>query len=213
MFTGLIEEIGVIREKTPSTGGLRLVVEAHKVTDDLKVGDSVSVNGVCQTVEDVGKGHFIFFSIPETIARTNLGSLSLGDKVNLERPLKPGERLGGHLVSGHIDCVGRIVKRKEMEAHTLLEVSYPPEFDRYVVPKGSIALEGISLTVTETSSGRFSVAIIPHTLENTNLGAKKIGDEVNLEFDQIAKYIEKQSQARSGKTELTKDFLERAGWL
>jgi len=213
MFTGLIEEIGVIRKRTPSTGGLRLEVEAHKVTDDLKVGDSVSVNGVCQTIEKVSESHFSFFSIPETIARTNLGSLSLGDKVNLERPLKPGERLGGHLVSGHVDCVGRIVKRKEMEAHTLLEVSYPPEFDRYVVPKGSIALEGISLTVLEASSGRFSVAIIPHTLKNTNLRGKKTGDEVNLEFDQIAKYIEKQSRARSGETELTKDFLERAGWL
>lgn len=213
MFTGLIEEIGVIRKRTPSTGGLRLVVEGRKIMDDLKVGDSVSVNGVCQTVEDVGKGYFIFFSIPETIARTNLGSLSLGDKVNLERPVKLGESLGGHLISGHVDCVGRIVKRKKMEAHTLLEVSYPPEFDRYVVPKGSIALEGISLTVVEATSGRFSVAIIPHTLKNTNLGTKKIGDEVNLEFDQIAKYVEKQSRARSGEIELTKDFLERAGWL
>ena len=115
MFTGLIEEIGIIRKKTPSTGGLRLEVGAHKVTDDLKVGDSVSVNGVCQTIEKVSESHFSFFSIPETIARTNLGSLSLGDKVNLERPLKPGESLGGHLVSGHVDCVGRIVKRKEID--------------------------------------------------------------------------------------------------
>jgi len=213
MFTGLIEEIGVIRKKTPSSGGLRLEVEAGKVTDDLEVGHSVSVNGVCQTVEGVGKGYFIFFSIPETIARTNLGSLNPGDKVNLERPVKLGESLGGHLVSGHVDCVGRIVRRRKMQAHTLLEVSYPPEFDRYVVPKGSIALEGISLTVVETTSGRFSVAIIPHTLENTNLGATKIGAEVNLEFDQIAKHIEKQSRARSGERELTKDFLERAGWL
>lgn len=213
MFTGLIEEIGVIRKRAPSTGGLRLEVEAHKVTDDLKVGDSVSVNGVCQTIEKVSESHFSFFSIPETIARTNLGSLSLGDRVNLERPVKLGESLGGHLVSGHIDCVGRIVKRKEMEAHTLLEVSYPTEFDRYVVPKGSMALEGISLTVLETGSGRFSVAIIPHTLKNTNLGGKKTGDEVNLEFDQIAKYIEKQSQADSGRAKLTRDSLEQAGWL
>jgi riboflavin synthase len=213
MFTGLIEEIGIVRKKTPSTGGLRLKVEAHKVTEDLKVGHSISVNGVCQTVEEVGKGYLIFFSIPETIARTNLGSLNVGDKVNLERPLKLGESLGGHLVSGHVDCVGRIVNRRKMEAHILLEVSYPPEFDRYVVPKGSIALEGISLTVVETTSGSFSVAIIPHTLENTNLGTRKIGEEVNLEFDQIAKYVEKQSRARSGQRELTKDFLERAGWL
>ncbi len=213
MFTGLIEEIGVITKRTASTGGLRLEVEAHKVTDDLKVGHSVSVNGVCQTIEKVSESHFSFFSIPETIARTNLGSLTLGDKVNLERPVKLGESLGGHLVSGHVDCVGRIVKRKEMEAHTLLEVSYPTEFDRYVVPKGSIALEGISLTVVEASSGRFSVAIIPHTLKNTNLRAKKTGDEVNLEFDQIAKYIEKQSRADSGRAKLTRDSLERAGWL
>lgn len=212
MFTGLIEETGIIRRKTPSAGGLSFEVEAQKVLDDLKIGDSICVNGACQTVEELTQGQFSFFSVPETIQRTNLGSLSSGEEVNLERPLKPNDRLGGHLVSGHIDCVGKILKKAEERGNVVFEVSHPPEYDRYVVPKGSVALEGISLTVVDTHSGRFSVAVIPFTLKNTNLGTRRIGDKVNLEFDQTAKYIEKQSQADSSQAKLTKDFLERAGW-
>lgn len=213
MFTGLVEEIGVIRKRTSLRGGLRFEVEASKVLEDLKVGDSISVNGACQTVEETSGERFSFFSIPETLERTNLRSLGLGQKVNLERPLKPSDRLGGHLVSGHVDCVGGIVKRKEQKGNVTFEVAYPREYDRYLVPKGSIAVEGISLTVVETGSGRFSVAVIPHTLKNTNLGERRAGDEVNLEFDQIAKYIDKQSQNSPAQAKLTRDFLEQAGWL
>lgn len=213
MFTGLIEEIGNIRKKTSLGGGLRFEVEASRVLEDLKVGDSISVNGACQTVEEVSGERFSFFSIPETLERTNLRSLGLGERVNLERPLKPSDRLGGHLVSGHIDCVGGIVKITKAEGNLIFELSYPREYDRYLIPKGSIAVEGISLTVVESGSGRFSIAVIPHTLKNTNLGEIRVGDEVNLEFDQIAKYIDKQSQNGPAQAKLTRDFLEQAGWL
>jgi riboflavin synthase len=182
MFTGLVEDLGTVR----SRDGGHLVIESAVVVEDAKVGDSIALNGCCLTVTDVGDGWYAAQAVPETLSRTNLGTLAAGDRVNLERPLRLADRLGGHLVQGHVDAVGRIVS-----AAPDLRVQAPPEVLRYVVEKGSITVDGCSLTVVEVGIDWFTVAVIPHTAEVTTLGIKGVGDLVNLEIDVMAKYAEK----------------------
>ena len=182
MFTGIVEELGRLR----SRHGGRFVFEAALVLEDAKVGDSISHNGCCLTVVDIGEGWYAVDAVGETLSRTNLGDLQPGDPVNLERPVRLSDRLGGHIVQGHVDAVGEIVRPAPD-----LEVRLPPDLARYIVEKGSITVDGCSLTVVEAREGSFTVAVIPHTAEVTTLGGKGPGDRVNLEVDMVAKYIER----------------------
>jgi len=182
MFTGIVEEMGRLRDRD----GSRFAFDAVIVTDDAGIGDSIAVNGCCLTVVDIGDGWFAADAVDETLARTNLGQLEPGDAVNLERPVRLADRLGGHLVQGHVDAVGQVVT-----AAPNLRVRAPVSLLRYVVEKGSIAVDGCSLTVVEALEDGFTVAVIPHTTEVTTLGRKGPGATVNLEMDLLAKYTER----------------------
>jgi riboflavin synthase len=182
MFTGIVEELGTFVDRD----GDRVRIEATKVIGDAAVGDSVAVNGCCLTVVALGAGWWEADVTAETRARTNLGALQPGDPVNLERPVRLADRLGGHLVQGHVDAVGEIV-----DPVPDLRVRMPPDLLRYVVEKGSITVDGVSLTVVEPLDDGFTVAVIPHTSEVTTLGRREPGDGVNLEVDVMAKYVER----------------------
>ncbi len=191
MFTGIIEEVGEVVE-IDDTGDFRTIrVRGQSVFDDLRLGWSIAVNGVCLTVRSVATNTFTAEMSRETLDRTSLGRLGKGALVNLERPMRGDSRFGGHIVQGHVDGVGRIRGFDREGDAWNLEVEYPEAASRYLVEKGSIAVDGISLTVASVAgSSLFSVAIIPHTFENTNLRAAKPNDPVNLEFDVLAKYVE-----------------------
>jgi len=182
MFTGIVEELGTVQARD----GGRFTFGAQTVLEDLKIGDSVAVNGCCLTVVDIGEGTWQADAVEETLAKTNLADLAPGDPVNLERPVRLADRLGGHLVQGHVDAVGEIVAGAPD-----LRVRTPGELLRYIVPKGSITVDGCSLTVVDLFDDGFSVAVIPHTAEVTTLGHKGPGATVNLEVDLVAKYIER----------------------
>jgi riboflavin synthase len=191
MFTGLVEETGELLSLERSAAGARLTVRAPLVTQDVHIGDSVAVNGCCLTVT-MHEGETLAFDLlGETLTRTNLGALTPGAPVNLERALAAHARLGGHFVQGHVDTTSRVLSFEQVKADYRLEIALPAEFARYVAFKGSIAIDGISLTVAEVHDSSFVVWIIPHTLTVTNLRAKKAGDWVNLEFDLLAKYVER----------------------
>ncbi len=191
MFTGIIEDLGEVVQIRDAGDFRTIDIAGHHVFDDLRIGSSIAVNGVCLTVRSISSPAFSADMSRETLDRTSLGKLSKGTPVNLERPMRADSRFGGHIVQGHVDGVGRI-RRFDREADAWnLEVEYPESGSSYIVEKGSIAVDGISLTIASLQAPRiFSVAIIPHTFENTNLKAAKRDDPVNLEFDVVAKYIE-----------------------
>ena len=191
MFTGIVEEAGKVLEFKKTSRGWYFAVEAQKVHKGTKVGDSIANNGCCLTVVSVKKNVLGFDLLEETRRKTNLESLKKGSLVNLERSLKADERLGGHFVSGHVDGVGRVCGWSKRGQDYTLEVEVFKGFERYLVPKGSIAIDGISLTVGRVKGRRFNVWIIPHTYEITALHQRKTGDKINLEFDLLAKYVEK----------------------
>ena len=192
MFTGIVEEQGRVRRVEPREGGARLEFDARTVLDDADIGDSIAVNGCCVTVVERGEGWWAADAVIETLERTALGSLAVGDPVNFERPMRLADRLGGHLVQGHVDAVGRIEGRDPLpDGSTRLRFSAPADLLRYVVEKGSITVDGVSLTVAGVETDGFTVAVIPHTLEVTNLGVKGPGEPVNLEVDVLAKYVER----------------------
>jgi riboflavin synthase len=186
MFTGIVEEMGTVAANEPAPEGARLVFQAQVVIGETAIGDSISVNGCCLTVVDTGRGWWAADAVQETLARTNLGSLQPGDRVNLERSVSVGSRLGGHLVQGHVDGVGHVTR-----AAPDLEVGAPESVLRYLVEKGSITVDGVSLTVVAVGGSAFTVAVIPHTRAVTTLGLKQADDPVNLEVDVIAKYAER----------------------
>jgi riboflavin synthase len=186
MFTGIVEEMGAVAANEPAPDGARLVFRAKVVIDATSIGDSISVNGCCLTVVDAGPEWWAADAVQETLTRTNLGTLRPGDRVNLERSVSVGSRLGGHLVQGHVDGVGHITR-----VAPDLEVEAPDSVLRYLVEKGSITVDGVSLTVVSVRESAFTVAVIPHTLAVTTLGLKQPGDPVNLEVDVIAKYAER----------------------
>jgi riboflavin synthase len=192
MFTGIVEELGRVRSIVPNAGGARIAIDAVAVLDDARIGASIAVNGCCLTVVELGDGHWAADAVVETLARTNLGDLAPGDPVNLERPVRLADRLGGHLVQGHVDAAGT-VRARELQPDTseLFRFDAPDEVLRYVVHKGSITVDGISLTVAAVHDDGFQVAVIPHTLAVTTLGARVPGARVNLEVDLIAKYVER----------------------
>lgn len=190
MFTGIIEELGQIHSIEPIYGGLRLFVNAFAVLDDLNIGDSIAVNGVCLTVVKLNGEQFAVEAVGETLEKTSIAGIRVGDQVNLERPLTGQGRFGGHFVQGHVNTTGRVTQWYSRGENYFLEVEIPRELMRYIIPEGSIAIEGISLTVASITDNRVGINIIPHTAKVTNLQFKNVGDAVNIEVDMIAKYIE-----------------------
>jgi riboflavin synthase len=207
MFTGIIEEVG--RVTAISSG--KLAISAVKVLMGMELGGSISVNGTCLTVTEFGGSSLSVDIMPETINRTNIGLLCAGDRVNMARPLTMEKFLGGHLVQGHIDGTGRITSVTKKGKTTLVGVEAPPEIMRYIVEKGFIAVDGISLTVVDIDAGSFTVSVVEHTLKNTILGYRTNGDIVNLEVDIIAKYVERFSKNDS--PGITVDFLKEHGFI
>ena len=196
MFTGIVEEVGRTRE----TGQGRLVISAERVLDGLEVSDSICVNGVCLTVVDRDRSSLSVNVVPETLRRTNLGDLSPGDPVNLERAMAVGSRFGGHMVQGHVDATGTIQSIEPDGDALMVSVAAPEPVMRYVVEKGFIAVDGMSLTVVDCQESGFSVTIIPYTRDNTNMASASVGNAVNLEPDIVAKYVERLAETRLTET-------------
>ena len=195
MFTGIVEELGEVVGIDPDGTGARIRIRGPLVTADAARGDSIAINGVCLTVTGTADGEFSADVMGETLARSSLGSLRPGAPVNLERPLRPDGRLGGHIVQGHVDGTGTIVARQSAGSWETVRISIPPQLARYLVEKGSVAVDGISLTISALGAGpagsEFEVSLIPETLARTTLGRKQPGEVVNLEVDMIAKYVER----------------------
>lgn len=215
MFTGLVEELGRVKTVVRGARSVRLTVAARLIMDGVKLGDSIAVNGTCLTVVDFGDGWFTADVMPETMERTAMAGLKAGDAVNLERTLRVGDRLGGHIVSGHIDGVG-VIKAKETDDNAVVvRITAPAAVMRYIVAKGSVAVDGISLTVAAAGPDWFTVSLIPHTASVTTLGLKGVGAPVNLEADVIGKYVEKlMGLAPPGaeKSGLSAEFLAEHGF-
>ena len=191
MFTGIIEEIGVIKGKRSKGNGFEIIVSGNKVFDDLKVGDSIAVNGVCLTVEKIeGENFYVSISL-QTKRETNLGEIKVGEYVNLERALKIGDRIGGHFLTGHIDFKTKISSLKREGEFYLMKIKIPDEYRKYMIKRGSISVDGISLTIAEIFKDEVIIYLIPYTVENTNLKYKKTGSYVNVEIDIFAKYLVK----------------------
>jgi riboflavin synthase len=198
VFTGIVEELGDVVAIEELGDASRFRLRGPVVTEGARHGDSIAVNGVCLTVVDFGDGEFTADVMAETLNRSSLGALTAGSKVNLERPMELGGRLGGHLVQGHVDGTGTVIERKPSDHWELVRISLPADLTRYVVEKGSITVDGISLTVVDAGPDFFTVSLIPTTLGLTTLGIKQPGDPVNLEVDIIAKYVERMLGARAG---------------
>lgn len=218
MFTGIVEEMGVVKAVDKTLAGIRVRLLAKRILDDLSPGASVSVNGACLTVVDVDAEGFAVDVSPETLSVTTLGELTTGDPVNLERAMRLSERIGGHLVSGHVDGVGAILSRQQDGNAILLAIDAPPDIMRYCVPKGSVTVDGISMTINEVQERSFGLAVIPHTAQNTTLGVKQAGARVNLESDLIGKYVERLLQERGQLAKkpapvIDKDYLQRKGLI
>lgn len=192
MFTGLVEILAEVVEIIPESPGVRLVVRAPRIATEAAIGDSIALNGCCLTVVDVEADRLSFQAGEETLSRTNLGELKKGDSINIERSLKLGDAIGGHLVTGHIDAVGVVDERVDDADWCTMWFRVPAGLGRQTASKGSVAVDGVSLTLVDVEPDRFSVALIPHTLAGTTLGRRKIGDRVNLETDILAKYVERQ---------------------
>lgn len=205
MFTGLVAELGTVQRLARQGSSYHLTVGAKKVLDNLKIGDSVAVNGACLTVVRMDEGGFTADVMPETVRLTNIGSLQPGSKVNLERTLRLCDGLDGHIVSGHVEGLGTISEQRPEGIAVVVTIATPPELLKYIIKKGSIAIDGISLTVTEVTDTSFSVSLIPHTAKETTLGFKKVGDSVNLETDILGKYVERMltwnKQTQAGKAD------------
>jgi riboflavin synthase len=215
MFTGIIEAIGTVREFVRRTGGARTSIAAGPLVEGLRAGDSIAVDGACLTATAITGDGFTCDLSDETLRRTTLGSLRAGSRVNLERPLRLGDRLGGHLVAGHVDAVGEIVSRTPEGDGEFWRFRFPREWAPLLVMKGSIAVDGISLTVADLTRDTFGAALIPHTLRHTTLGSKRAGDPVNLEADLLAKHVARLLAGRSdltGQGGLTLAFLEEHGF-
>ncbi len=216
MFTGLIEEVGKVQSIRNGVNSAQITINANKILEDVKLGDSISTNGVCLTVINYTKYTFTVDVMPETMRRSNLKSLKQGSSVNLERALKLGDRLGGHIVSGHIDGVGYVKSVEEEDNATWITIKTSSDILKYIIKKGSIAVDGTSLTVAYVDDEIFKVSIIPLTKEETTLLSKKTGEEVNLECDMVGKYIEKFtmfSQKEEIKESIDINFLKENGFM
>ncbi|NTW04942.1 MAG: riboflavin synthase [Peptococcaceae bacterium] len=221
MFSGLVEEVGIVRGIINGADSARILISAKIILQDIKVGDSIAVNGVCLTIVKYGSDFIEADIMAQTLAKTNLNLVKNGDKVNLERALRLIDRLGGHLVAGHVDCLGRVTRLEKNDIAILVTIKAPADLMRYIIKRGSIAINGVSLTVTDYNTDFFTISMIPHTSYMTNLGYVKIGDQVNLEGDIVAKHIERlldfkglnkttEQQINSG---LTKEKLAAMGYF
>ena len=218
MFTGLIEELGTVKAIQSGTKSIKLTISAKKVLDDVKLGDSIAVNGTCLTVVSYNENSFTADVMPETVKRTVLVKLTIGDRVNLERTLALGDRFGGHIVSGHVDGLGAITVVREDARSLYFEVTAPVELAKYLAEKGSVTVDGISLTINHLRGNILSLNLIPHTAERTNIGTWQVGTKVNLEVDVLARYIERLllgDRAAEQKTEsnISMAFLAENGFL
>jgi len=221
LFTGIIEEVGKVQEVIKATKSAKIVIDARKVLEDVMIGDSISTNGVCLTVTEFSTSSFVVDVMAETMRRSNLHLLKVGDEVNLERALRVGDRLGGHIVSGHIDGTGIITEYEKEDNAVWVTISARREILRYIVQKGSITIDGISLTVAYINDKVFKVSIIPHTKEITTLLRKKVGDLVNLECDMVGKYVEKlimnkeekESNKEGNEEDIDYNFLQENGFV
>jgi len=218
MFTGIILGKGTVVEKRSAGGGMSMSLAPDFVLSDAAEGESIAVNGVCLTARNISNTRFTVDVSPESLARTNLGGLTVGSRVNLERALRLSDRLGGHMVSGHVDAVSTVLERRPMGEFVQFRFRIPPGLGRYIIAKGSIAIDGTSLTVNSCDAETFSIVVIPHTLEVTLLGACREGDSVNIEVDLIGKYVEKMLQAEPEALEgpgagINPEFLARHGFM
>ena len=216
MFTGIVEELGALVGVRRGAASAQISLSASEILEDACIGDSIAVNGVCLTVTRLTGKEFTADVMAETLSKTNLGALRTGDPVNLERALRFGGRLGGHLVSGHIDGVGAITGLKKLDIATLITIRAPEEVMRYIIKKGSVAIDGTSLTVVDFHEDTFQVSLIPHTAQVTVLGRKRAGATVNLEGDLIGKYIERLltlPAAPASETKINLQFLAENGFL
>lgn len=216
MFTGIIEEVGTVKAVTPGANAGEIMIGARKVLEDTKIGDSIAVNGVCLTVTRMTDSYFTADVMPETLRRSSLGTLHTGSGVNLERAMAANGRFGGHIVSGHIDGTGKILSSRREENAVWISLSAPEEILALIVEKGSIAIDGISLTVAEVASNSFAVSIIPHTGSETTLLSKRPGDIVNLENDVVGKYVRALMQPRETpvrrESKITEEYLISMGF-
>ncbi|MDP6381509.1 MAG: riboflavin synthase [Phycisphaerae bacterium] len=214
MFTGLVEGIGHVAGAQRRGEGLRLRINLATLAEGVKVGDSINVSGACQTVVAIDGQVADFDSIPETLRLTTLGRLSVGEQVNLERSLAAGAPIGGHFVTGHVDGTGKVIENRASGGQHLIRVRVSAELARDMVPKGSIAIDGVSLTLVDVSAEEFSVALIPLTLRHTTLGLRKSGDEVNIETDILAKYVRKIISTQAGDSSgITEEKLRQSGLI
>lgn len=218
MFTGIVEEMGAVISLEKTLAGTRMTLLASAVMSDLKIGDSVSVNGICLTAVSRHESSFVVEVSPETLSVTTLGLLTTGTPVNLERAMKLSERIGGHLVAGHVDGVGTIRNRQQDGNAVVFTIEAPQDILKYCVVKGSITVDGISLTINDVTNHGFSIAIIPHTAKVTTLGLKQVNDPVNLESDLIGKYVERLLQERGqvapkATPVIDKDYLQKRGLI
>jgi len=216
MFTGIIEEFGVVKQIDKGLNSAKLHILAKVILDEMAIGDSLTVNGVCLTVINFDADSCSMEVSPETLNTTNLGSLKVGDGVNLERAMRLHKRLGGHLVSGHVDGVGTITARSQEGNSIVLTIEASKEILRYCIKKGSVTVDGVSLTINDLDDRQFTISIIPHTAKNTTLGIKSVGAKINLENDPIAKYVERFLQAKdltSPESNINVEFLKKHGYI
>lgn len=213
MFTGIIEEIGIVKDFTQTSSGAEITISCNKVLSDTKIGDSIAINGVCQTVVEMSENAFTADVSNETLKVTTFLSIKKGEKVNLERALTLNERIGGHLVSGHVDSVAKLVSSQKNADFYNMKFEVTDEASRYIIKKGSVTINGISLTVAEIQGKFVEVAVIPHTFENTNLSELKVGDMVNIETDVFAKYIEKFLLNEKTTSTISESFLKENGFM
>jgi len=212
MFTGLVEDTGQIVATRPDRGGVELRIRTRIPLDEVAIGDSIAVDGVCLTVETRDGDAFTATAARETLALTTIGALRTGSAVHLERALAVGDRLGGHLVQGHVDCTGAVVEARQAGESLVLWIDVPADHARYVAAKGSICVDGVSLTVNEVAGTKFRVNLVPHTVTVTKMGALRAGDRVNLEVDVLAKYVERLLGADGSGKGLTLESLVRHGF-
>lgn len=218
MFTGIVKDVGTIAGVHKKGAGLRIAVRYNNEQEfsDLAIDESVAINGVCQTVVALGDKAFDVDTVEETLKKTTMSSFSAGRPVNLERALRPVDRLGGHFVQGHVDCVGTVIGVHDLGGSAEIRIGFPEEFQPFIVPVGSIAIDGVSLTVANIEENSFTVAIIPYTFENTTINNLKEGDRVNLEFDILGKYIARQQEllrnSERGSGKITESWLSDLGY-
>jgi riboflavin synthase len=213
MFTGLIREIGTVQRVVSASGGKEFVVHAPKTASELQLGDSVAVNGVCITITNATSDEFQFTAAEETLKKTNLSAWRIGTKVNLERPLKLGDSLDGHWVLGHVDGMARVTSRRTQGSSVLLTVELLEDLIPLVVPRGSIALDGVSLTIARLEARKATISLVPHTLNSTNLNDRKVGDLLNVEADILGKHVVQYLKTQQPTAKITKESLKHQGFI